>query len=208
MGVTGVAHVECPGCGRAHDVTLVQSINARTDVEARRQLLAGELNVLSCTCGRRTQLSANMLYVDPDADYYARVCPGGDAEIGEAAALFRAAGATGRQRVVPSPNALVEKVKLLDAGLEDWAIELLKVMLLATIGDLDRILLFDRVDREAGVLHWVLFDETSTAARAHQSPLAAYDRLLTTAKPPRSDEVQIDRAWAVGAAQAFLAAAN
>lgn len=208
MGVTGVAQVECPACGRAQDVTLVQSINTRTDADAKATLLAGELNVLACACGRTTQLAANMLFHDPDADYYARVCPGGEAQIAEAASLFRAAGAVGRQRIVPSPNALIEKVKILDAGLEDWAIELLKVLLLATVGDLDRVFLFDRVDREAGLIHWVLFDETSTKARTLESPIAGYDRLIATAKPPRADEVEIDRAWAALAAQALITAAN
>lgn len=208
MGVRGVANVECPGCGRAQDVTLVQSINTRTNADAKAKLLAGELNVLACACGRRTQLAASMLFHDPDADYYARVVPGGEAQIAEAANLFRASGATGRQRVVPTPNALVEKVKILDAGLEDWAIEMLKVILLATVGDLDRVFLFDRVDRTAGLVHWVLFDEGARTARTLESPVAGYDRLIATAKPPGAAEVQIDRAWAVGAAQALIAGAN
>lgn len=208
MGVTGVVHVECPACGRAQDVTLVQSINTRTEPEAKRTLLAGELNVLACACGHSTPLFTTMLFVDPDADFYVRVCPGGEAQIAEAVSLFRASGATGRLRVVPSPNALREKVQMADAGLDDWAIELLKVLLLATIGDLERIMLFDRVDREAGVLHWVLFDETNTTARPHQSPLAAYARVVATAKPPPSTEMQIDRAWAVTAAQALISGAN
>jgi hypothetical protein len=208
MGVTGVVHVECPACGRAQDVTLVQSINTRTEPEAKQKLLAGELNLLACACGRSTPLFTTMLFVDPDADVYIRVCPGGDAQVAEAVSLFRASGATGRLRVVPSPNALREKVKIVDAGLDDWAIELLKVVLLATIGDLERILLFDRVDREAGVLHWVLFDETSSTPRPHQSPLAAYTRMVATAKPPPATEMQIDRAWAVAAAQALISAVH
>jgi hypothetical protein len=208
MGVTGIVHVECPACGRGQDVTLVQSINTRTDPEAKRKLLAGELNVLACACGRSTPLFTTMLFVDPDAELYVRVCPGSDAEIADAASLLRASGATGRLRVVPSPNALREKVTILDAGLDDAALELLKVLLLATIGDLERILLFDRVDREAGVLHWVLFDETSLTPSPHQSPLAAYDRIVATMKPPPAGEMQIDRAWAVTAAQALISSAN
>jgi len=207
MGVTGVAQVECPGCGRTQDVTLVQSINARTEADAKQKLLAGELNVLACACGRTTQLAVTMLFVDPDADYYARVVPD-ETKLAEAESLFRASGATGRQRLVPTPNALVEKVKILDAGLEDWAIEILKVLLLATLGDLDRVFLFDRVDRAAGLVHWVLFDEGARSARTLESPLAGYDRLVATAKPPSASERQIDRAWAVAAAQSLIAGAN
>ena len=164
MSVTGTIHVTCPACGREHDVKLVQSINAARDADERRSLLAGELNVLACGCGKRTQLAANVLFHDPARDFYARVVPGGEpAAIAEAAAQFRAAGATGPQRIVPSLNALIEKVKILDAGLEDWAIEMTKVLLLSTIGDLERVLLFDHV--EDATIRWVLFDAEGRAPR-------------------------------------------
>jgi hypothetical protein len=135
--------------------------------------------------------------------------PGGEADMAAAAALFQASGATGRVRLVPSLNALVEKVKLLDAGLDDWAIEIVKVLLLSTIGDLNRILLFERVDRDAGVLHWVLFGDDARAPRALASPLAAYERIASrAASTPAAGELQIDRAWAVAAAEAMIAAQN
>jgi hypothetical protein len=107
---------------------------------------------------------------------------------------------------VPSLNALVEKVKILDAGLDDWALEMTKVLLLATTGDLDRVLLFERVDRAAKLIHWVIFDG---APHAVASPLDAYDRLAarTNAKPAIT-ELRIDRAWAVAAVQAMIASAN
>jgi hypothetical protein len=208
VSITGIARITCPACGRAQDAQLVQSINTAKDGEAKRRLLAGELNVLACGCGKRTQLAANLLFHDPDRDFYARVVPeGGEPAIREAAAQFRAAGASGVQRVVPSLNALIEKVKILDAGLEDWAVEMTKVLLLSTIGDLDRVLLFDRVDTDA--LHWVLFDEGSCVPHAVASPLAAYRRIATrTASRPSPAEIQVDRAWAINAAQAMIAAGN
>ena len=208
MSVTGTVHVACPGCGREHDVTLVQSINAVKDADAERTLLAGELNVLACGCGKRTQLAANVLFHDPARGVYVRVVPGGEpAAIEQAAAQFRAAGATGPQRIVPSLNALIEKVKILDAGLEDWAIEMTKVLLLSTVGDLERVLLFDHV--EDATIHWVLFDAGGRAPRAMASPLSAYARVAgREASRPASSQYQIDRAWAVTAVQAMIAAAN
>jgi len=206
MGIVGKARVRCPACGIEQDGELVQSINTRSDAAVKRRLLAGELNVLACACGKRTQLAANVLFHDPDADYYCQVVPGDEAAMAEAAAAFRAAGAAGTQRLVPSLNALIEKVKILDAGLEDWAIEMTKVLLLATTGDLDRVLLFERVDRDAGVIHWVMFDG---APRPVASPLGAYDRLVarTHGKPPAT-ELRIDRAWAALAVQAMITNAN
>jgi hypothetical protein len=218
MSVVGTVAVTCPACGAKQEVRLVQSINARTEPAAKARLVAGELNLLRCGCGKVAQLAASVMFHDPDAGFYARVVPeggaggapdGGDAAMRAAADLFHASGAIGRLRLVRSLPALVEKVKLLDAGLEDWAIEITKVLLLSTIGDVNRILLFDRLDPEAGRLHWLLFDEQARAPRALASPLPPYQRIADrAASAPAEDELEIDRAWAVGAAQALIASIN
>lgn len=209
--ITGTTRVTCPACGQVSDCQLVQSINTASNPTAKQRLLDGELNVLVCDCSRRTHLAANVLFHDPDADYFCQVCPGGDAAMQQAAEAFRGSGAAGTQRIVPSLNALIEKVKLLDAGLDDWAIEMAKVLLLASTDeqDLDRVLLFDRVDREARVLHWMLFDATGTAARSVASPLAAYAKLASrTHGRPGIHELRIDRAWALEAVRTMITGAN
>lgn len=207
MSVVGRVAVTCPGCGRESECELVQSINTRTQPEMKARLLAGELNVLACACGRRTQLAATLLFHDPDADFYGQVVPGGEAEMTKAAELFRASGATGTRRLVPSPNALVEKVKLVDAGLEDWAIEMTKLLLLAAAdaSDLDRVMLFDRVDDDA--IHWILYDGAHPGTA--KSSRAAYERLAArAASRPAPHELRIDRAWALAAAQTMIADGN
>lgn len=207
MSVVGIVAVTCPGCGREHECELVQSINAKTEPARKATLLAGELNVLACECGRRTQLLATLLFHDPDADFFCQVVPGGDAEMAKAADLFSAAGATGLQRLVPSPNALIEKVKIVDAKLEDWAVEMAKLLLLASVdpSDLDRVMLFDRVDDEA--VHWVLYD--GAHPEPAKSPRAAYDRLAARASSrPGASELRIDRAWALDAVQRMIADGN
>ena len=209
MVIRGTARVTCPACGRAHDRELVQSINTQTNPKDKERLLAGELNVLDCICGKRTQLAATVLFHDPDAHYYCQVIPGGERAIQEAAAAFAASGVSGTLRLVPSLNALVEKVKLLDAGLDDWAIEMAKVLLLASIGEIDRVLLVAAVDRDAGVLRWVIFDEEGRSPEPVSSPFAAYEKLVTRtqSKPPAS-EFRIDRAWAVDAVKQMVSDAN
>lgn len=210
MVIRGTARVTCPACGTSHDSELVQSINTQTNPKDKERLLAGELNVLECrTCGKRTQLAATVLFHDPDAHYYCQVVPGGDKAMDEAAAAFAASGVSGTLRLVPSLNALVEKVKLLDAGLEDWAIEMTKALLLASIGELDRVLLFESIDRDAGVLRWVIFNEEGRSPERVSSPIAAYEKLATRtqSKPPAS-ELRIDRAWAVEAVKQMVAEAN
>jgi hypothetical protein len=208
--IVGTAQVRCPSCGTVQDAELVQSINTQKNPSLVERLLAGELNVLACTCGKRTQLSANVVFHDPAADFLCQVCPGGEEAMAQAAAAFRASGATGPQRIVPTLNALVEKAKLLEAGLEDWAIEMTKVLLLASLGnELDRVLLFSSIDRGAGVIHWVLFDEDGGRPELMTSPARAYDKLAarTNARPAHG-ELRIDRAWAVEAVREMISNAN
>jgi hypothetical protein len=207
MAIVGVVRVPCPACGREQDTQLVQSINTRTEPAAKQRLLAGELNVLSCACGRRTQLAATVLFHDPDAAYWCQVCPGGEPAMAEGEAAFRVAGADGTRRLVPSLNALVEKVKLLDAGLDDWAIEMTKVLLLASREDrdLERVLLFDSIDEDT--LRWLLFEDGQ--ARRMTSPLSAYTKLVArTQGQPGPRELRIDRAWAIAAVRTMIMSAN
>jgi hypothetical protein len=207
MAIVGVVRVRCPACGREQDSPLVQSINTRTEPAAKQRLLAGELNVLACACGRRTQLAATVLFHDPDAAYWCQVCPGGEPAMAEGEAAFRVAGADGTRRLVPSLNALVEKVKLVDAGLDDWAIEMAKVLLLASREDrdLDLVLLFDA--RDGDTLRWVLFEPAGPRPMA--SPLGVYTKLA--ARPqgaPGALELRVDRAWAIEAVRTMIAGAN
>lgn len=205
--ISGTARVRCPGCDREQECKLVQSLNTDVDAAAKAQLLAGELNVLACACGRKSQLAATVLFHDPKAAFWCQVCPGGDDAMAQGEAAFRASGTGGTQRLVPSLNALIEKVKIVDAGLEDWAIEMTKVLLLASRdgADLERILLFDAVDGEA--IRWLLFE--AAGPRIMASPLAAYTKLAArdSSRPP-ARELRLDRAWAIEAVRQMIAAGN
>jgi hypothetical protein len=206
--IRGKASVTCPACGTPSDCELVQSINTLENPEDKARLLAGELNVLACACGQRAQLAANVLYRDVETDYYCQVVPGGSEQAtAEAAAAFAVSGAGGTQRIVPSLNALIEKIRILDVGLVDWAVEMTKVLLLASLGDLERVLLFEV--READVIHWILFDEDGRAPQRVSSPFASYDKLAARGRgAPKTTELRIDRAWAVEAVQAMVVDAN
>jgi len=207
--IKGTVFVRCPGCGAEHEAELVQSLNARLEPELVQRLVRGELGVLACACGKRTQLAATLLYHDPDRDYFCQVCPGGEAAMAKGAEAFATIGAVGTRRLVPSQNALIEKVKLLEAGLADWAIEMIKVLLLASLGEtdaLDRVLLFDRIEDDR--ILWALFDGEGRSPRVVASPLAAYHRVIASSPPPAASELRVDRAWAVAAVQAMIAAGN
>lgn len=202
MTISGTVRVACPACKHEQEAKLVQSVNAKLDPELQQQLLAGELNILACeACGKRTQLAATLLYHDPDRDYFCQACPGGEAAMQQGAAAFETIGAVGTRRLVPTQNALVEKVKMLDAGLDDRVMEVLKVLLLASRGDdLNTILLFQSADADR--ISWLRLE----GGVLLQSPRAAYDKLAPTLKA--ADDLRIDRAWAVEAARTMMASAN
>lgn len=215
MKIKGTVSVTCPVCGTVAEHPLVQTVNPREDPAAAEALLRGELNVAICACGKRTQLAATVVYHDPEAKLLCHVCPEGEAAMQRAEqafdASFSGAAPTGQQRIVPSQNALVEKLKIAAAGLEDWAVEMTKVLLLASIpiDDDDRVMLFSRVDPDEGRIHWLLFDPYGEVPTAMASPLAAYHRLVSTCGggPPPSQR-RIDRAWAIEAVRKMIASGN
>ncbi len=202
MSLIANTEVVCPQCGKSHSVSLVRSLNTLKDPMQKAALLRGELNLLLCECGKRTPMAADLLFHDPDAGMFCQVVVGDEAAITRAKLAFEESGVTGDRRIVRSMNALTEKVKLLDAGLKDWAIEMVKVLLLTTLDkpSLNEVLLFDGVDRERQTLSWVLFRSEQTAAQFLSSPLAAYEKGLEQwrlAAP--GNQMEIDRVWALAA---------
>ena len=153
---------------------------------------------------QRTQLIAELLYVDPVANLYH---PGrADRGAGQGRVRVRRAGATGTQRLVPSINALVEKIKIADAGLEDWVVEMVKVLLLASMAEPGPQPRAAVRPLDGDVIHWVLLGDD---ARAMQSPMAAYERLAArTQARPKPNELRIDRVWGIAAVQQMMRGGN
>lgn len=223
MKISGTVSVACPVCGVVADHALVQTVNPREDPASAERLLRGELNVAVCECGKRTHLAGNLVFHDPQAQLLVHVCPDGEAAMERAEAAFdeayggvvgKALGGDGEARtlrIVPSLNALVEKVKIAEAGLRDWAVEMAKVLLLASIAidDDDRVLLFSRVDSDSERIFWLLFDPYGDNPSIMSSPLAAYHRLVATSGgAPAPTQRRIDRAWAIEAVRAMIASGN
>ena len=190
--------VKCPSCGADQPLELVQSLDATKDTEHLKQLMSGTLNLFKCPCGKQAQLVGRMLYSDSVRGFFCQVCPGGPAEVEKARAAFTASGVNGVHRIVPSLNALIEKVKVIEAGLDDWAVELTKVLLLTSIGPtaLNRVLLFEGVD--SAQFSWVLFDDAGATPSVVHSPVAPYARARETWLPyAPAGEPLVDRKWAV-----------
>lgn len=205
MSLTSTTEVACPGCGKTTAVELVRSLNSQTDARLKEKLLNGDLNVLACACGRRSPLAADLVFHDPATGFFCQVCVGDESSVARGKKAFKEAEIAGNRRIVRTQNGLVEKVKLNDAGLEDWAIELIKVLLLASLPTprVDALVYFDGLDRETGTLTWVLVEPDGP--RVLTSPLAGYERGLTLwRKLAPTDEYEIERAWAIAALRTVM----
>lgn len=188
----------CPKCGTGAEAEVILSINAQLDVRQKHLLMTGALNRLECICGYSARLASKLLYSDLARSFFCQVVPGGADAHAEATQAF-AAIESGTKRIVPDLNALVEKVKLLDAGLSDWVIELCKVELLGSIGERDnnRIVLFESVDREREQLNWVIFERASKTPQRLTSALEPYTRGAEAWSAPAANAFEIDRRWAL-----------
>ncbi len=181
---------------------LVRSINSQTDAGLKEKLLQGELNVLACACGKRSPMAADLVFHDPGSGFFCQVCVGDESSVARGKKAFEEAGIEGARRIVRTQNGLVEKVKLNDAGLEDWAIEMTKVLLLASLPTplIDALAFFDGVNRNTGLITWVVVVPGEERPRVLTSPLAGYERGLTLwRKLAPTGEYEIERAWAIAA---------
>ena len=202
MSLVANTQVACPACGKSRAVELVRSVNSQRDPAQKQALIRGELNVLVCDCGKRTPLLADLLFHDPVAGFFCQVSTGDAESTTRNKLAFEELAAGSDRRIVRTMNALMEKVKLVDAGLKDWAIEMVKVLLLSTMENptLDAVVLFDGVDRERGTIAWVLFRPGQKKPEFLTSPLVSYERgLVQWRLIAPGNQLEIDRAWALAA---------
>ena len=139
--------LKCPNCGKAFEVEAVAAINTERDPELKERLLSGELFIRECPhCGTRTLAKFPLLYHDPAEKLMIWLSDGSaDTEARMQAAVtgndFE--GYTGR--IVDTPGALIEKVKIFDAGLDDISLEMAKFVTRQELGK-DADLLFFGLD--------------------------------------------------------------
>ncbi len=209
MSLASTTSVKCPKCGTEVEAEVILSINAERDARQKQLLMAGALNRMACVCGYSARLASKLLYSDLALSFFCQVVPGGDTALMEARQAFSAIE-SGTKRIVPDLNALVEKVKLLEAWLNDWVIELCKLELLGSIGerDLNRIVLFEGVDLERQHINWVIFDRESMTPERLTSSLEPYTRGVDAWAAPAANAFEIDRRWAQETARKVAALPN
>lgn len=124
--------VGCPHCGAAVKTEMWPGINAQDSPDLRERLLGETLFDWTCPkCGYRARLLYPCLYHDRDRKFMIYLAPSGspgELEAVNVSEKFPRLSAV-KKRVVATLPRLKEKVLIFEAGLDDYAVELVKFAL-------------------------------------------------------------------------------
>ena len=131
--------VSCPKCGKSFDITLTESVNTSLNPENTDKVLSGEIFRHTCpNCETSVFVDSPLLYHQMNDGIMIQYAPGYDnmAEIVEAFDNVRKnltseipSDLSYTYRIVSTLNELKEKICILDRGMDDRAVELMKVVI-------------------------------------------------------------------------------
>lgn len=199
MSTTYTVTVRCPRCGAAQSAPIVESANVDRHPRFRDEVLAGSFMRVTCApCGSRFAVERELLYAHLSAGLLIAVFPGLHRARAEeletlfarvcrmtvhdpAAPVVHTVAAEVHCRVVFGYDELREKVLCWARGLDDQALEVLKLQLLVEHRELYRDgfagLVLVSVDEVALRFHDVS-DPPGRPARELTVERADYDRVL------------------------------
>ena len=185
--------IQCPRCQAAQQVELYESINVKDSPELKQALLTNQLNAVTCPgCQFQFRVDKNLLYSDPDRRlliYWIPATEDGYEQgedtfselVQEMTSLLPRDVRPPEVHLVFNRTELVERIFLLEAGLEVRIIEYIKYSIYTrNPGKLDpanKILLFNAQDSTADHLCFVIQD---AAARKFEAMLQ-YERAVYNA---------------------------
>lgn len=142
MSLNSKQSVRCPKCSQLNEVTVWNMITVKDSPDLKDDLLKGKVNIFRCTaCSHTAIMPSPMLYHDEDKRLMISFSPSNDPVKREK--LFNEVKTSSREsgelkrfegynlRFVADFNALLEKILIFDAGLNDKVIEVIKLMILS-----------------------------------------------------------------------------
>ncbi len=177
--------VSCPHCGAAVKTQMWPGIDAQENPELRAHILDETLFDWKCpACGYEAQFIYPCLYHDRTLEYMIYVVPNGNdcalqsVNVGESFPQFN----NMNKRVVSSLAELKEKILIYEAGLNDLAVELVKLALSDVAekkhGRTVDAGYFYSVDKEAGRIEFSFFLEGETEAVRQGTRIDVYNKSL------------------------------
>lgn len=131
-----VSTIQCPVCLTDQEVELVSKIDAKVDTDLKEALLAGQLFNFECDhCGAKRQLDSDCLYLDHDKQFIVSLIPNLEERKEQMEAILTQFIRQSEEdlsqyqmRVVRNAPTFVEKVTVLDQGLNDIVVEIVKLL--------------------------------------------------------------------------------
>lgn len=132
MSVIRKEKFHCPACNAEGDYKVYRSVNVDLDKSLREKVLSQELFSWVCpNCGKKLTVHYDFLYHDMTHGFMIYYSPNNCDDINESinSQVEKFAGMrNSKYRTVDNFNQLIEKVLILESGLNDIAIELAKVV--------------------------------------------------------------------------------
>ncbi len=129
MSIIAEALAPCCKCGEKTRITIYKSINTAENPELKDRLRDGSLFIWECPhCHQANLAKYETLYHDPAGKTMIWLMPSGDLPESQMQAIANHTKAMGgyRLRMVSDVGALMEKILIFDAGLDDMAVEMCK----------------------------------------------------------------------------------
>lgn len=143
MTLPAEATATCPGCGSEFAAEVFASINVSVNPELKARVVDGSLFDHDCPkCGKLSRFVHDSLYHDMERRFQVWLRPEGDAP----GFVLEPLGERYRLRWVEKRRQLAEKILVFDARLDDRLVELLKVWTLVGTEDMEKPLIFSRLD--------------------------------------------------------------
>jgi len=170
-------NIACPHCGKEQDAGIYDAVIVQADPELRERLLEGRLNIVTCIhCEMTFRVESSLVYHDADRGFMVHCIPAPDSRH---AALQEAFVSNMREvegmlpegveppkvHLVFSRVELIERICLLEMGLDERVLEYVKYLMYVRNGD--RLparttrLLLDARDSTEDALYFVVQDMVS-----------------------------------------------
>lgn len=190
MSIARPYPIRCPKCGVEAEVRLYDSINVGEDPQLREDLMANRLNAVTCgACAFQYRVDKPLLYVDPARKFAVWWTPEGAADPAKADDEYRRMQDSLREapgaadlglHLVHERVELVERIFLLEAGLDARLVEYVKYLIFSKnarkVDPQTKRLLFNAQDSDPESLCFVVQDVESRRLEG----VLKYDRKMLT----------------------------
>ena len=185
MSINSKQTVKCPSCGELGEVNVWNIITVHDSPDLKADLLAGKINMFRCgACGHSALMTLPLLYYDWDKKLMILFSPCAEERRGEAyrnmVKISKESGSLKNfsgynLRLVTEYNELLEKILIFDNGLNDKAVEVIKLMILSQdVEKADfRTCRFGKLDN--GTLEFMIYDKKENRVYTSAVPKESYD---------------------------------